>query len=88
MKKIVIIVLIVLSCISESCANKKMAGTVVSFETNYGKITVRLYPETTRHRENFLKLVNSGFYKDVLFHRVIKDFMIQAGDPEIGRAHV
>lgn len=88
MKKIVIIVLIVLSSISESCANKKMAGTVVSFETNYGKITVRLYPETTRHRENFLKLVNSGFYKDVLFHRVIKDFMIQAGDPDSKTAKV
>ncbi len=82
MKKFTVIVLIVLSCISESCANKKMAGTLVCFETNYGKITVRLYPETTKHRENFLKLVNSGFYNDVLFHRVIKDFMIQAGDPD------
>ncbi len=56
--------------------------SMVSLQTNYGKIVVKLYPETVKHKKNFLKLVNEGFYDGVLFHRVIKDFMIQAGDPE------
>lgn len=46
-----------------------------------GDITVALYNETPVHRDNFLKLCNDGFYDSVLFHRVIKDFMIQTGDP-------
>jgi len=66
---------------SESCAVKKESSIVI-LETNYGLITVKLYPETTKHRENFLKLVNEGFYNGVLFHRVIADFMIQTGDPD------
>ncbi|MEI6754947.1 MAG: peptidylprolyl isomerase [Paludibacter sp.] len=81
-KIILLLVLIVTIGISESCASKKYPGKVVRFETNYGNIVVRLYPETAKHRENFLKLVNSGFYDGVLFHRVISDFMIQAGDPD------
>ena len=54
----------------------------VSFETNYGNFVVVLYPETVKHSENFIKLVKSGYYDGVLFHRVIADFMIQAGDPK------
>jgi peptidyl-prolyl cis-trans isomerase B (cyclophilin B) len=50
-------------------------------ETNMGNIVIELYNETPKHRDNFLKLVRAGFYDGVLFHRVIKDFMIQAGDP-------
>ena len=45
-------------------------------------ITVRLYDETPRHRDNFVKLAKEGFYDGTLFHRVIKDFMIQGGDPD------
>jgi len=82
MKKLLFVILIAILSLSESCASKKYSGTMVCFETNYGKITVRLYPETSKHRDNFLKLVNSGFYNGVLFHRVIADFMIQAGDPD------
>jgi len=67
---------------SESCAVKKENKSIVCFETNYGKITVKLYEETPKHRANFLKLVNDGFYNGVLFHRVIAEFMIQAGDPD------
>ncbi len=62
------------------------ALTRVSLETNYGKIVVELYPETTKHRDNFIKLVKSGLYNGVLFHRVIADFMIQAGDPSSKKA--
>ena len=47
-----------------------------------GDIVVRLYDETPIHRDNFLKLVKEGYYDGTLFHRVIKDFMIQGGDPD------
>lgn len=67
---------------SESCTAKKDVNTIVSFETTYGTIKVKLYPETVKHHDNFLKLVNEGFYTGVLFHRVIADFMIQVGDPD------
>ncbi|MFW6309573.1 MAG: peptidylprolyl isomerase [Prolixibacteraceae bacterium] len=55
--------------------------TLILIKTNYGDITVKLYDKTVEHKKNFLKLVNRNFYDSVLFHRVIKDFMIQAGDP-------
>lgn len=50
--------------------------------TSYGDIVIRLYDETPIHRDNILKLVREGFYDGTLFHRVIKDFMIQGGDPD------
>lgn len=50
-------------------------------ETSEGNVVVKLFNETPIHRDNFVKLANSGFYSGILFHRVIKDFMIQAGDP-------
>ena len=53
----------------------------VVLETTEGTIKVMLYDDTPRHRDNFLKLVNEHFYDSLLFHRVIKGFMIQAGDP-------
>ncbi len=54
--------------------------TKVKLETTLGNIIVELYNETPQHRDNFIKLVQSGYYDGVLFHRVIKDFMIQTGD--------
>lgn len=60
-------------------ANEK--ETKVVFETTLGNIVVKLYNETPKHRDNFLKVVNDSVYNGVLFHRVIKDFMIQTGDP-------
>lgn len=53
----------------------------VLIETSLGDIKIKLYDETPKHKENFLKLVEDGFYDNLLFHRVIKDFMIQGGDP-------
>ena len=54
----------------------------VKISTTCGDITVRLYDETPIHRDNFLKLAREGFYNGTLFHRVIKNFMIQGGDPD------
>ena len=51
-------------------------------QTTLGDIIVRLYDETPLHRDNFIKLVKEGYYNGTLFHRVIKDFMIQGGDPD------
>lgn len=56
--------------------------TRVYLETNYGRLVLKLYNSTPLHRDNFLKLVKEGYYDGLLFHRVIKDFMIQGGDPE------
>jgi len=55
--------------------------TLIKFETSKGNMVVKLYNETPAHRDNMIKLIKEGFYKDQLFHRVIKDFMIQGGDP-------
>jgi len=49
--------------------------------TDFGVIILRLYDSTPLHRDNFIRLVKSGYYDSILFHRVIKNFMIQAGDP-------
>ena len=56
--------------------------TLVKLETTMGNITVALYNETPKHRDNFIKLVKEGVYDSTLFHRVIKQFMIHAGDPD------
>jgi peptidyl-prolyl cis-trans isomerase B (cyclophilin B) len=54
----------------------------VKIQTMLGDIVVRLYDETPLHRDNFVKLVKEGYYDGTLFHRVIKDFMVQGGDPD------
>lgn len=56
--------------------------TLVRLETTEGNIIVKLYDETPKHRDNFIKLAKEGVYDSTLFHRVIKNFMIQAGDPQ------
>ena len=61
---------------------EKSNETQVLLETTLGNITVKLYNETPKHRDNFIKLAKEGVYDSTLFHRVIKNFMIQAGDPE------
>lgn len=65
---------------------KKDRKRDVALTTTKGVIVLRLYNETPLHRDNFLKLVKSHYYDSVLFHRVIKNFMIQAGDPESKQA--
>ena len=82
------ILLILLACSAVACkSGQKKDGnmekeTVLKIETSMGDIKVKLYNETPKHRDNFIKLAKDGTYNGTLFHRVIKDFMVQAGDPE------
>ena len=57
-------------------------ATRLKIKTTEGNIIIRLYDETPKHRDNFLKLAKEGYFDGTLFHRVIKDFMIQGGDPD------
>ena len=65
---------------SAGCKGKEKEMEAV-ISTDYGDITILLYNSTPKHRDNFIKLVQKGFYDDLLFHRVIENFMIQGGDP-------
>ena len=65
-----------------SSAKPKEKRHVVRIETNMGNIRVALSDDTPLHSKNFLKLARKGFYDGTLFHRCIKDFMIQGGDPD------
>lgn len=58
------------------------AHYVVTMKTSKGTVTFRLFNDTPKHRDNFVRLAEKGFYRNLLFHRVIRDFMIQTGDPE------
>ena len=92
MKRNLIVLLTILVCGLTACkpGQKKEEDmekeTKLKIETSAGDITVKLYNETPKHRDNFIKLVKDGTYEGTLFHRVIKDFMIQAGDPESKKA--
>lgn len=83
MKKLVLLMLFAGLILNMSCGN---AGndkeTKVKIETEFGTIKIKLYNETPLHRDNFVKLIKDGVYKDLLFHRVINSFMIQGGDPQ------
>ncbi|WP_016778968.1 peptidylprolyl isomerase [Anaerophaga thermohalophila] len=78
-KTAVSILIIVLGLIFVTCEEPEKK---VLIKTPYGDMKVRLYQDTPEHRANFLKLVEEGFYDQLLFHRVIEGFMIQGGDPE------
>jgi len=66
---------------ADSTIRKKDRKRDVLMETTMGPIVIRLSDSTPLHRDNFLKLVKTGYYDSILFHRVINHFMIQAGDP-------
>ncbi len=71
-----------LLCISLLSCSPKTSGSTVLIKTRLGDIKLRLYDETPVHRDNFIKLTKEGYLDGTLFHRVIKDFMIQGGDPD------
>ncbi len=73
--------LLIFTACTSSGNGSNNQNILVKMETTMGDITVKLYDETPEHRNNFLSLIEDGFYEDVLFHRVINQFMIQAGDP-------
>ncbi|MFR3550029.1 MAG: peptidylprolyl isomerase [Coprobacter sp.] len=75
-----LIICLILFCMGCTSVNKEHVYVLI--ETELGDIKVKLYNETPLHRDNFVKLVKKGYYNDLLFHRVIKDFMIQGGDPD------
>ena len=75
MKNILIILLTAISAVS--FAQSRSAKII----TNFGTMRIMLYDSTPLHRDNFIKLVNHHFYDSLLFHRVIRNFVIQAGDP-------
>ncbi|WP_029281662.1 peptidylprolyl isomerase [Pedobacter sp. R20-19] len=60
----------------------KPKNQYVRIKTEFGECIIKLYNETPLHRDNFLKLIKKDYYNGTLFHRVIKDFMIQGGDPD------
>ncbi len=82
MKNIFYLILIIFMTTIENMDAKKDNHTYVLIETTKGNIKVLLYDETPQHRDNFIKLAKEGYFNETLFHRVIKDFMIQGGDPD------
>ncbi len=77
------LILCFISILLLGCNSKYEKGfRYVSIETEFGPMEFKLYNSTPQHRDNFIKLAEAGFYDDLLFHRVIKGFMAQGGDPE------
>ena len=80
-----VFLILVLALTMQACASLKHSNEKeqkVLIQTTEGDITLKLYNETPLHRNNFIKLVNAKTYNGLLFHRVIKEFMIQGGDPQ------
>ena len=77
-----VLVLVGMTCTAQQKQEKE---TVVVIETSMGTIKAMLYNDTPKHRDNFIKLINEGWYNGSPFHRVIKDFMIQGGQNADGR---
>ncbi len=78
MKRVLFLIALAMGASTRLCA--QTSTTEVLLETTMGNIRIALYDETPQHRDNFLKLTKMGSYDSLLFHRVIKDFMVQSGD--------
>lgn len=85
MKKVIIVFMISMFFGSMSYSQNE---TMFVIHTDYGDITGMLYNDTPGHRDNFIKLINDGWFNGSTFHRVIKDFMIQGGGKEDGTVDV
>jgi cyclophilin family peptidyl-prolyl cis-trans isomerase len=86
MKKLLLLVIILAGIMNLSVkgqtVNSSQPQVKFVIHTDFGDMKGLLYNETPRHRDNFIKLVKSGYYNGTLFHRVIPGFMIQGGDPD------
>jgi peptidyl-prolyl cis-trans isomerase B (cyclophilin B) len=83
LSNLLVLLIIIFTVQKTEAQNQNMEPThLIRISTTMGDMVVKLYNETPAHRDNVIKLVNEGFYHDQLFHRVIKDFMIQGGDPQ------
>src|SRR5271154_1049003 len=85
MNKTLSLVLISVLTLVTSCAQSKK-DYVVTISTKYGNMVAILYDETPKHKENFIKLAKEHYFDSTLFHRVMKEFMIQGGDPNSKKA--
>ncbi len=74
-----LLIFLVISTLAASAKPPK--NQYVCIKTSYGQCIIRLYNQTPKHRDNFVKLIKQGLYNGTLFHRVIQNFMIQGGDP-------
>src|ERR1017187_3064136 len=72
----------IVSCSASKKTSVETSQKKVMITTDYGTMVLKLYNKTPLHRDNFIKLVKHHFFDSLLFHRVIKEFMIQGGDPE------
>jgi cyclophilin family peptidyl-prolyl cis-trans isomerase len=84
MQKITLVVLCIATLMMTGCAQKK--DHVVTIKTKFGDMVAILYDETPKHKENFIKLAKEHYFDSLLFHRVIRGFMIQGGDPDSKKA--
>jgi cyclophilin family peptidyl-prolyl cis-trans isomerase len=82
LSNLLVLLTTIFSGLETNAQNQDMNTThLIRISTTMGDMVVKLYNETPAHRDNMIRLVNEGFYHEQLFHRVIKDFMIQGGDP-------
>jgi len=79
--KYILILLFSIILIFQGCKNEPKDQIVV-IKTDFGDMKIKLYNKTPRHRDNFIRLAKDGFYNNLLFHRVMNEFMIQGGDPD------
>lgn len=85
-QRILLMVLAMALTASVTVTARKPKKPRVEFQTTMGTFVITLFNETPLHRDNFLKLVRKGYYDGLLFHRVIRDFMVQTGDPDSRQA--
>ena len=87
MKKAILILTVLFMAFQQTgCSQSASTNeTLVLIKTSYGDITAKLYNDTPKHRDNFIKNIKEGWYEDSPFHRIIKGFMIQGGGNKDGR---
>ena len=80
--KFILIFALQLTFFLSACSDGSKKDYLITIKTKYGDMKAILFDETPKHKANFIKLAKEGYYDSLLFHRVIKDFMIQTGDPD------